>query len=44
MIGMSQIKKKFYTGVLIGGGVGILGMATVGFISLSTINSYKERN
>lgn len=42
MIGMSQIKKKFFTGIGIGGGVGILGIIIVSVISISTINSYKE--
>ena len=42
MIGMSQIKKKFYTGIGIGAGVGVIGMVAIGGISLSTINSYKE--
>lgn len=42
MIGMSQIKKKFYTGIGIGAGVGLIGMITIGGVSLATINSYKE--
>lgn len=42
MIGMSQIKKKLFTGIAIGGSIGIIGTALVAFWAISTVNSYKE--
>lgn len=42
MIGMSQIKKRFFIGMGIGGGIGILGMIIISFLAISTINSYEE--
>ena len=41
MIGMSQIRKKLYTGIAIGAGVGIVGIGITLWWSLSTIKSYE---
>lgn len=42
MVGMSQIKKKWYQGIAIGAGIGILGMGIMGFFTYRTIKSYQE--
>ena len=42
MVGMSQIKKKWYQGMLIGGIIGIIGMAIMGTIMYLTVKSYQE--
>jgi hypothetical protein len=42
MIGMSQIKKKLYTGIAIGGGIGILGIGITIFMTINTIKSYEN--
>ncbi len=42
MIGMSQIKRKFYTGLGIGLGVGLVLVLGVSIWSAVTINSYQE--
>lgn len=42
MIGMSQIKKKFYTGLAAGIGVGLVGIIGISVYSAVTVNSYKK--
>lgn len=42
MIGMSQIKKKLYTGIAIGAAVGVVGVGLTLWWSMSTIKSYEE--
>ncbi len=42
MIGMSQIKKKFYTGLAAGVGVGIVGIIGISIYSAVTIKGYKN--
>lgn len=41
MIGMSQIKKRLFTGIAIGGAVGVVGIGLTIWWSLSTIKSYE---
>jgi hypothetical protein len=41
MIGMSQIRKKLYTGIAIGAAVGVVGIGITLWWSLSTIKSYE---
>lgn len=42
MIGMSQIKKKMFQGIAIGGAIGVVGMGVMGFFTYRTIKSYQE--
>ena len=42
MIGMSQIKKKLFTGIAIGGSIGIVGIGLITWWATSTIKSYQE--
>lgn len=42
MVGMSQIKRKFYTGLGIGLGVAVVLTGVVGVISYTTIKSYED--
>lgn len=42
MIGMNQIKKKLYTGIAIGGGIGIIGIGLTLWWSLSNIKTYEN--
>ncbi len=42
MIGMSQIKKKFYTGLAAGIGVGLVGIIGISVYSSVTVGSYKK--
>ena len=41
MIGMSQIRKKLYTGIAIGAAVGVVGIGITLWWSISTIKSYE---
>lgn len=41
MIGMSQIRKKLYTGIAIGAAVGVVGIGLTLWWSISTIKSYE---
>lgn len=42
MIGMSQIKKKFYTGLAAGIGVGLVGIIGVSIYSTAVVSGYKK--
>jgi len=42
MIGMSQIRKKLYTGIVIGAAVGVVGIGLTLWWSISTIKSYES--
>lgn len=42
MIGMSQIKKKWYQGMLVGGIFGVIGIAIMGTFMYLTVKSYQE--
>ncbi len=41
MIGMSQIKKRLFTGIAIGGGVGVIGIGLTIWWATSTVKSYE---